>query len=95
MAAKRRRTSVSATEAAKNFGEIVDRVREAGVAYLVERKGKPIAQIAPVASSRCTLNDLVAWLELERPLSAEFASAVKAHVRAVNRPAVPASRWRS
>ena len=33
------RASVSATEAAKNFGELVDRVREAGVAYVVERKG--------------------------------------------------------
>jgi len=95
MAVKGKRTSVSATEAAKNFGEIVDLVREAGVAYIVERKGKPIAEIAPVASRRCTLADFVAWIELERSVSGEFSVAVKTHVKAANRPAIPRSRWRS
>jgi prevent-host-death family protein len=90
-----RPTAVSATEAAKNFGELVDRVREAGCAYVVERKGKPIAEIAPVGRKRCTFLELVEWAEAVRPAPSEFGEAVKAHVKAVNRPAAPASRWRS
>lgn len=89
------RTSVSATDAAKNFGELVDRVREGGIAYIVERKGRPIAQIAPVTSRRCTVADLAAWLGEERGAPAEFITAVRTHVRHANRPRVPRARWGS
>ena len=39
---------VTATDAAKNFGAIVDRVREDRAVYVVERGGTPVAQIGPV-----------------------------------------------
>ncbi len=93
---KRRRTfttTVSATEAAKNFGEIVDRVREAGVAYVVERKGRPIAEIAPVSRRRCSLGELMVWLEARRAVPEAYTSSVETHVAAANRPRVPESRW--
>ncbi len=86
-------TTVTATEAAKNFGEIVDRVREAGVAYVVERKGRPIAEIAPVARQRCTLSDLARWFDARTPAPEAYTAAVKGHVTRVNRPRVPASSW--
>jgi hypothetical protein len=44
-----KRYRVSATEAAKNFGGIVDRVREHAAIYLVERSGTPVAEIRPTA----------------------------------------------
>jgi antitoxin (DNA-binding transcriptional repressor) of toxin-antitoxin stability system len=92
---RRRRASVSATEAAKNFGALVDRVRESAVAYTIERQGRPIAQITPVAVERCTLADFVAWVDRRNAGSPDFAREVRRAVRRANRPRVPTSRWRS
>jgi prevent-host-death family protein len=89
----RRASTVSATAAAKNFGELVDRVRETGAAYVVERKGRPIAEISPVAVRRCHLSDLVKWFEERRPLPDGYVAAVTDHLKAVNRPRVPLSTW--
>ena len=83
---------MSATEAAKKFGEIVDRVREGGVAYVVERMGRPIAEIAPISQRRCTLTDLARWFAGRRPLEA-YGRTVSAYVRKVNRPRVPEAPW--
>ena len=85
--------AVTATDAAKNFGELIDRVRDAGAAYVVERKGRPIATIAPFASRRCTLADLARWFAGRRPTAEGYAGAVSEYVRKVNRPRVPATRW--
>lgn len=90
---RRSATTVTATDAAKNFGELVDRVREAGVAYVVERKGRPIARIAPMATHRCTLGELAGWFETRRALPDDYVAAVKSHVKTTNRPKVPAARW--
>ena len=48
---------VPATYAAKNFGALVDRVREEQATYVVESHGVPVAQIAP-PTRRTTLADL-------------------------------------
>ena len=85
---------MTATEAAKNFGELVDRVREAGVAVVVERKGRPIARIAPLDVRGCTLGELARWFEARRPGSDEYPAAVEGYVTRANRPRVPAARWR-
>jgi prevent-host-death family protein len=91
---KRKGTRVTATEAAKNFGELVDRVREAGIDVIVERQGRPMARIVSMSARRCTMGDLVRWLEARRGPSDDYAAAVKAHIRAANRPRVPSARWR-
>ena len=90
---RNRGARVSATVAAKNFGTLVDRVREAGAAYVIERKGRPIARIAPVASRTCTMADLAEWFEGRRAQHVDYAKAVADHVKSVNRPRVPAARW--
>ena len=94
---KRRRrsnaTTVSATEAAKNFGEIVDRVREEGVAYVVERKGRPIVEISSVSRRRCSIAELARWFEERRPPPATYKVAVGTYVRKANRPRVPGQTW--
>jgi antitoxin (DNA-binding transcriptional repressor) of toxin-antitoxin stability system len=86
-------TTVTATEAAKTFAALVDRVRETGVAYIVERQGRPIAQIAPASGRRCTLRELARWVDARQPLPDGYADAVKDYVKQVNRPRVPAVRW--
>jgi antitoxin (DNA-binding transcriptional repressor) of toxin-antitoxin stability system len=55
----KRARAVSATNAAKNFGGIVSRVREARAEYIVERGGVPVARIVPVLARRSTVADLV------------------------------------
>jgi antitoxin (DNA-binding transcriptional repressor) of toxin-antitoxin stability system len=88
-----RSTSVTATEAAKNFGALVDRVREAGAAYVVERQGRAIARISPITERRCTLAMLARWFDDRTVVPGEYAAAVVDHVRASNRARVPKARW--
>lgn len=44
---KRARRTVGATEAAKGFGALIDRVRESRQVYQVESRGQVVAEIAP------------------------------------------------
>lgn len=86
---------VSATEAAKNFGEVLARVREDRAVYLVERRGRPVAQIGPVEDRVFTGADFV---ELARSTSdpsagPEYACAVQEGVAFLNRTEVPKSPW--
>jgi len=87
------RARVSATEAAKNFGRLVDRVREERVTYDIERGGKPVAQIAPVDRARFTMAEFKALVRTlpaggdEFPRLAERASARH------NRPRVRRNPW--
>lgn len=86
---------VSATAAAKNFGALVDRVREARATYLVERGGVPVAQIAPVSGPRATVSDLVDLLRSPDRLQEAYLGEVEGGVRFLNRASVPGSRWGS
>ena len=85
--------AVAATEAAKNFGAVADRVRETGVAYVVERKGRPIVRISPVGARGCTLAELAHWFDDRSALPEDYRAAVRDRVRQANRLRVPAARW--
>lgn len=41
-------TTVSATEAVRNFSELLNNIRYRGESYTVERGGKPVAALVPV-----------------------------------------------
>jgi prevent-host-death family protein len=43
--------SISAMEARKRFGEIMNRVALRGESFTIERAGKPLVKIVPVAPS--------------------------------------------
>jgi len=45
-------TEMSATEAARNFAELLDAVEHKGERILIARRGRVIAQIEPVAKGR-------------------------------------------
>ena len=85
--------TIPATEAAKNFGQLVNRVREASAVYTIERGGVPVAQIGPVTAFRCTVADLVATLKADRRMQEEYLKAVEAGVKTANSPTVPQSPW--
>ena len=53
---------VSATDAAKAFGRLVNQVRETQATYVVERGGVPVARIGPIERRTATVRDLKALL---------------------------------
>ena len=68
---------ISATEAARNFSDLINRVSYRGETYTVERGGRPMCQISPVESPRCTGAELLNVLStLPRP-SAEYLATVE------------------
>ena len=86
---------VSATEAAKRLGALVDRVRDERAAYTIERGGIAVARLEPVGVARCTLRDLAVLLDqLDKP-DAEYLEEVERAVAEFNRPALPATPWES
>ena len=89
--------SVSATYAARNFASLVNRVREEGTAYVVERSGKPVAEIRPVEDRVVTMREFVALFpaEARRPADEEYLRAVEEGVAFVNRAEIPARPWDS
>ena len=91
----RARPTISATDAAKTFGRLVDRVREERAVYVIERGGTPVAEIGPVAAASCTVADLVEVLRTRSPLDKRYLREVEAGVKVWNKPSVPRDRWTS
>jgi prevent-host-death family protein len=56
-------TKITATELAKSFSDVLNRVRYRGERFLVERNGEPVATLAPVEPvPAITLSQLVGRL---------------------------------
>ncbi len=84
---------VSASDAAKNFGALVDRVRTERAEYIVERGGSPVVRVSPVAHLRCSVADLVEIFRSHAPADEDYLKAVEAGVSKLNKPSVPENRW--
>lgn len=93
---RRRRGSgsrVSATEAAKNFGRLVDRVREERATYIVERAGKAVARIAPIDRAPFTVADFKALIAALPHADEEYLKAAERAAAEHNRPRVRRNPW--
>jgi prevent-host-death family protein len=86
---------ISATEAAKSFGRLIEQVRSERAEYIVERSGTPAVRIVPASASRFTASDLIALLKSITSADEAYLTAVEAGVAAFNKPSVPANRWGS
>jgi prevent-host-death family protein len=84
---------VSATEAAKNFGRLVDRVREEHATYVVERGGAPVALIAPIEHTSFTMGDFKALAGSLPRVDDEYGPAVERAVARHYRPRVRRNPW--
>ncbi len=93
----RKGRAVSATYAARNFASLVNRVREERTAYVVERNGKPVAEIRPVEDRVVTMCEFVALFpaEARRPADEEYLRTVEEGIDFLNRAAIPESPWDS
>ena len=84
---------IAATEAAKTFGRLVDRVREERATYVIERGGKPVAQIGPVETRGCTLSELAEFLRSQPKMDEAVLRSIENGIARFNRPAVPKDPW--
>ncbi|MBI3048039.1 MAG: type II toxin-antitoxin system Phd/YefM family antitoxin [Acidobacteria bacterium] len=92
-AGRPRAGSVSATDAAKNFGRLVDRVREERATYIIERGGTPVARIGPVEQRPFTVGDFKALIGSAPRVDEEYLEAVEAAISRHNRPRVRRNPW--
>ena len=90
---RRRPTTVPATEAAKSFGRLVDRVREERATYVIERGGTPVAQIAPLADRSFTLGALKALIAALPRADDEYLASLERATARRNRPRVRRNPW--
>jgi prevent-host-death family protein len=82
---------LSATEAARNFSDLINRVLYRGEVFVVERGGQPVCRIVPARPSTLTLRDLVQALKtIPKPDPAYWDDVEK-----INRcqPPLPESPW--
>lgn len=93
MAKKSGARTVTASEAAKNFGALADRVRSERATYVVERGGVPVVRVEPVDVVRCTFRDLADWYADREPLDSRYLDEVERMIKAANTPAVPGDLW--
>ena len=84
---------VPATEAAKNFGRLVDRVREERATFVIERGGMAVAQIAPVARAPFTMADFKALVGDVAPVDDAYLRAVERAIDQHNRPRARRNPW--
>jgi antitoxin (DNA-binding transcriptional repressor) of toxin-antitoxin stability system len=84
---------VSSTDAAKNFGRLVDRVREERATYVVERGGKAVARITPIERDAFTVADFKALIATLPRAGAEYLDATEQAAATHNRPRTRPNPW--
>jgi prevent-host-death family protein len=85
---------VSATEIARNFSDLVNRVRYRGEEFLIEKGGETVARLVPVESPHPlgTVRDIVRLVE---KLGADpaFSDELDAIIRQDNQPTASGDPW--
>jgi antitoxin (DNA-binding transcriptional repressor) of toxin-antitoxin stability system len=86
---------ISATHAARNFSDLINRVRYQGASFEIERGNEVIARIIPAApAATLSIADLdERWAQLPR-LDAEDAGLFEASIQDIRQnAALPESLW--
>lgn len=55
--------NVTATKAAREFSDLVNRVHYQGEEFIIERGGEPVCRLSPVETKKFTIADMVTLLE--------------------------------
>jgi prevent-host-death family protein len=90
---RRREVRVPATEAAKTFGHLVDRVREDRATYIIERGGKPVAQITPLEQRSFSFGALKAFVAGRPRADADYLATLERVTGTRNKPKVRSNPW--
>jgi antitoxin (DNA-binding transcriptional repressor) of toxin-antitoxin stability system len=84
---------ISATEAARSFSELLDRVCYRGETFVIERGGEPVCEMSHVTPLRFTGADFLTLLHSLPKPDPGYWDAVADKTKQT--PAVPASPWGS
>ena len=82
---------VSATEAVRNFSELLNRVRYRGEIFILARGGESICELRPAAPTLFTGADLVALLRSLPMVDEDYLRTVEETTR--SQPPLPESPW--
>ena len=86
-------TSISVTEAARNFADCVNRVRYQNVSFVLLKNGIPFARLVPPVPTVCTGRDLAEGLA-KTALSREEAKDWRRDLRAARKLLkAPTEKW--
>lgn len=85
------KSRVSATEAARNFSELMNRVRYRGESFVVERGGQPICEILPVRPPKFSGAELAELLRSLPKPDQEYLAIVEDLI--AKQPTVAKSQW--
>ena len=85
------KSRISATEAARSFSELMNRVRYRGESFVVERGGKPICEILPARPPKFSGAELASLLRSLPMPDEEYLMIVEELI--TRQPTVAKSRW--
>lgn len=88
-----RQTSISVTDAARNFAQCVDRVRYQNVSFVLLKNGSPVARLVPTEEKPCTGADLataLASVTLSRAEAAAWSRDLRKARKSIRK---PTSKW--
>ena len=89
--ARKRTSTISATQAARAFSALLNRIRYGGEAFVIERGGELICEMSPVTLPRFTGADLMGLLRsLPKPDSGFWHAVEKATRQETS---IPESQW--
>lgn len=89
-----KKTSISVTEAARNFADCLNRVHYQNVSFVLLKNGEPFARLVPDCEKVCTGRDLAEGLARTN-LSESEARAWSRDLRTARRRLkAPADKWR-
>lgn len=82
---------ISATDAARNFSDLLNRVRYRGESFVIERNGEAVGELRPAAPAVFTGADLLRLMSSLPRVDEEYLADVEDVARA--QPTVPDSPW--
>lgn len=90
-------STLTVTEVARNFSDVINRVVYRGDTAILTRNGKPVARIIPEPAKALTGRELADLLEKRQRMPLDeaeaFARDVEEGRRLYNRPEVPRDPW--
>lgn len=88
-----KKTTISVTEAARNFADCVNRVRYQNATFVLMKNGEPVARLAPDSEKVCVGRDLAEALA-NAELPEHEARAWRRDLRTARRRLIaPADKW--
>jgi len=83
--------TVSATEAARNLSELMNRVKYRGESFKIERGGEVICELRPSGTPSFSVADFVSLMRALPPVDDEYLDLVEELGR--SQPQIPESAW--